>query len=135
MLNRQNQVVVRRFTPSDTYKKPLKIHYIITLNCPKFVWVFPQHFHSFSYRKTQVNFVGNPIISFVNMNLKHLYLDLMTLKGLTTKSDSQDFFFLYSVLQFLPSENKIFKIIQLLVWCLIHSSVAFYFQISCLFVV
>ena len=45
-----------------------------------------------------MNFLANPIISFVNMNLKHLYLNLMTLKGLNTKSDSQDFFFLYPVL-------------------------------------
>ena len=55
------------------------------------------------------------------MNLKHLYLSLMTLKGLNTKSDSQDFFFLYPVLQFLPSENKIFKITQLHVLCLSDS--------------
>lgn len=55
------------------------------------------------------------------MNLKHLYLNLMTLQGLNTKSDSQDFFFLYPVLQFLPSGNKIFKIIQLLVLCLSDS--------------
>ena len=39
-----------------------------------------------------MKFLANPIISFVSTNLKQLYLKLMTLKGLNTKSDSQDFF-------------------------------------------
>lgn len=51
-----------------------------------------------SYRKTQMKFLANLIISFVSTNLKQLYLKLMTLKGWNTKSDSQDFFPLCSVL-------------------------------------
>ena len=45
-----------------------------------------------SYRKTQMKFLANLIISFVSTNLKQLYLKLMTFKGLNTKSDFQYFF-------------------------------------------